>query len=887
MASTPASPTPSPRRLQVGQQREQQNNNSGNAPSLVGMTSLSNSGSNIGQSRSILSTLPSDLEPLVAPSPASSSTNASVISTSLSEVNNKNKRQAMRTQPLKTSVTTNNNNTNTNGISSSGSNSPGAARPAPPNKDLPPLPPSPTNLRSPSPVRPHPGNNPLGNSVTREPTPPLPPKPNLVTSGHRETPIVVQPVPLQAILSHREAPPIPIASLHRDPNSAREGVMTSSHREQSNSNNSINSSNSGIITSAHREHPFLSSSSSFDSTPTSAPAKVPFRGLMPGASGGISNDIASVPPKLPPKPMIGQASSSSYTAVASPGIPPPPPPRLHPPKPPPPPPIVRRNTRSAHRESIFTKELPPLEVGEYIHHELDNVSQIIFRPGTCAITENKCKMFITNYQLILYSKTKNTFIPLYAIDKIKSMIGGETNKKKTAIHLRIQNSGLGNFGFTVTCKYPYETHLVSKERTHITAFQTTLEKYVYITRIDRTFAFTYREQISKDAADLGKDNYGWDIYTIYEDLTRLGLHTGYWKISEVNSRYDLCDTYPSVLVFPSSMTHKELIAVANFRSKRRLPSTVWRHSQNNAVIARCSQPRKGLMGNRCKEDEKLFEAIRDSGTGRELHLLDCRPIVNAYANRLKGAGVESAQHYQNCRRVFLNIENIHAMRNSLLKLSKSIIHLRMGEISERELDCSTWLQHIELVLSGAYRAAQLIDAGESVVIHCSDGWDRTSQLSALAQLMLDSHYRTLRGFELLVEKEWLAFGHMFQKRTGFGNRDERKKQRSQTAPIFVQFVDCVYQFQKQCPNAFQFNENFLVTILKHLHQGQYGTFFLNSEQQRAACQLKTKTVSLWAYINANSAQYTNPNYAPVTGFLIPRIDPVHLKLWTNYYLGFT
>jgi len=121
--------------------------------------------------------------------------------------------------------------------------------------------------------------------------------------------------------------------------------------------------------------------------------------------------------------------------------------------------------------------------------------------------------------------------------------------------------------------------------------------------------------------------------------------------------------------------------------------------------------------------------------------------------------------------------------------------------------------------------------------------------------MLDANYRTLKGlfsssvtqcslffghpgFELLVEKEWLAFGHMFQKRTGFGNRDERKKQRSQTAPIFVQFIDCVYQFQNQCPNAFQFNESFLVTILKHLHQGQYGTFFLNSEQNRVAAQVR-------------------------------------------------
>lgn len=50
----------------------------------------------------------------------------------------------------------------------------------------------------------------------------------------------------------------------------------------------------------------------------------------------------------------------------------------------------------------------------------------------------------------------------------------------------------------------------------------------------------------------------------------------------------------------------------------------------------------------------------------------------------------------------------------------------------------------------------------SVVVHCSDGWDRTAQLTSLSLLMLDGYYRTIRGFEVLVEKEWLSFGHRFQ-----------------------------------------------------------------------------------------------------------------------------
>ena len=58
------------------------------------------------------------------------------------------------------------------------------------------------------------------------------------------------------------------------------------------------------------------------------------------------------------------------------------------------------------------------------------------------------------------------------------------------------------------------------------------------------------------------------------------------------------------------------------------------------------------------------------------------------------------------------------------------------------------------------------------------------------QLLLDPEYRTIEGFKCLVEKEWLAFGHPFAKR---GNQNMASALKADLSPIFLQFLDAVYQ----------------------------------------------------------------------------------------------
>ena len=54
----------------------------------------------------------------------------------------------------------------------------------------------------------------------------------------------------------------------------------------------------------------------------------------------------------------------------------------------------------------------------------------------------------------------------------------------------------------------------------------------------------------------------------------------------------------------------------------------------------------------------------------------------------------------------------------------------------------------------------------------------------------EPYFRTLTGFQILIEKEWLSFGHKFNDRIGHGDDKHNDADRS---PVFLQFIDCVWQ----------------------------------------------------------------------------------------------
>lgn len=67
------------------------------------------------------------------------------------------------------------------------------------------------------------------------------------------------------------------------------------------------------------------------------------------------------------------------------------------------------------------------------------------------------------------------------------------------------------------------------------------------------------------------------------------------------------------------------------------------------------------------------------------------------------------------------------------------------------LDQSKWLLHVLNLLKSALVIVDGIEVErKSVLVHCSDGWDRTPTILSLAQILLDPHYRTIKvNFEML------------------------------------------------------------------------------------------------------------------------------------------
>ncbi|NWX80895.1 MTMR9 protein, partial [Alca torda] len=303
-------------------------------------------------------------------------------------------------------------------------------------------------------------------------------------------------------------------------------------------------------------------------------------------------------------------------------------------------------------------------------------------------------------------------------------------------------------------------------------------------------------------------------------------------------------------------------------------------------MLRSSQPLTGPNRKRCREDEMLLGTVLDEG--ERGFIIDTRSAQAAKQARMTGGGTEPKSSYPQWKRLHRPLERGRPLQESFIKLVEACndTSINMDRWLSR-LESSRWLSHVKAALSTACLAAQCMDREEaSVLVHGAEGTDTTLLVTALAQVILDPSCRTLGGFQGLLEREWIEAGHPFHLRCARSAYSHARLK--QEAPLFLLFLDCVWQLSHQFPFSLEFSERLLLTLFDNAYASAYGTFLCNNEKERRVgclCKVKESTHSLWAWLNqpGEKKKYLNPLYSHNALVIWPSVEPQSIQLWQGLF----
>ena len=293
-------------------------------------------------------------------------------------------------------------------------------------------------------------------------------------------------------------------------------------------------------------------------------------------------------------------------------------------------------------------------------------------------------------------------------------------------------------------------------------------------------------------------------------------------------------------------------------------------------------------------------------------MVDARPVLNAMANKAIGLGYEAtgkSGKYTKCAMYFCSIPNIHNVSDARQRLERALCRILVADVKINSplapfevtpkastSSClaavaeSPWYDLIVRILSSVSTIVSRINNKEAVIVHCSDGWDRTAQLTSLTMLCVDPYYRSCRGFAELIEREFVLMGHKFLTRNGLPS--SKSVSSSQKSPIFLQYLDCVFQIILKNPTAFEFDPSYLLMFAEQHTNGVWSTFSADDDCSRNLVDLPP----IWSvcldeqllksrYIRQHTG---SSDLCTLGGFLgckplEPGIDPWDVTVWWAFW----
>ncbi|XP_014219642.1 myotubularin-related protein 10 [Copidosoma floridanum] len=347
-----------------------------------------------------------------------------------------------------------------------------------------------------------------------------------------------------------------------------------------------------------------------------------------------------------------------------------------------------------------------------------------------------------------------------------------------------------------------------------------------------------------------------------------------WRISMANLQFAFCPTLSEFIVVPASVTDSQLVKVAQHFQGRRPPVWSW-SNEHGAALVKMSELCADITER--TQENIMLENIRKN------HPKKLQPVIIELS---KDIGVKAvASSFSK----FVTLCSPDSVRQFVIQENNFY----------SSLESTKWLKYVSYCLEKSVEASEHLNNGIPVILQEGAGRDVCCIISSLVQLLLDPHFRTITGFQTLIQKEWVAAGHPFCDRLGHLKSDGLEK-----SPLLLLYLDCVWQLCQQFPTEFEFTETYLTTLWDAAHVSIFETFIFNCERDRfrAAIDQNTRLVlrSVWDWREQFSDQdiqlFHNPLFNPAVSqtstttstssratFLKPLFGIPWLELWSQCY----
>uniref|UniRef100_A0A8C0LDE0 Myotubularin related protein 10 n=1 Tax=Canis lupus dingo TaxID=286419 RepID=A0A8C0LDE0_CANLU len=292
---------------------------------------------------------------------------------------------------------------------------------------------------------------------------------------------------------------------------------------------------------------------------------------------------------------------------------------------------------------------------------------------------------------------------------------------------------------------------------------------------------------------VGGSNQKTPFFETYSDWDREIKRTGAsgWRVCSINEGYMISTCLPEYFVVPSSLADQDLKIFSHSFVGRRMPLWCWSHSNGSALVR--------------------MALIKDVLQQRKIDQRICNAITKSHPQR-------SDVYKSDLDKTLPNIQEIQA---AFVKLKQLCVNEPFEETEEKwlsSLENTRWLEYVSIFLYNSHFL--------SIFLTEEEGRDLSCIVASLVQVMLDPHFRTITGFQSLIQKEWVMAGYQFLDRCNHLKRSEKE------SPLFLLFLDATWQLLEQYPAAFEFSETYLAVLYDSTRISLFGTFLFNSPHQR-------------------------------------------------------